>query len=101
MELAPTCSAEPAMVAEQVPLLSVQVPTVMPPALKVTEPLSAGEEPVEPVGFPPLTIAVSVVEALEAMVVGFADSEVLLVNAVFHLASRLVTLTEPRPVAMS
>jgi hypothetical protein len=86
---------------EQVPPLSVQEPTTVIPALKLTVPASAGGVSTYPVGVPPVTVAFNVVDCPEEMVVGLAVSAVLLVNAVFHLEIRLLTFNEPRPVTWS
>ena len=48
-----------------------------------------------------MTVAVSIVDWLDVMEFGLALSCVELLKAVFHLVIRFVTLTEPRPVAMS
>src|ERR1700691_6256687 len=101
MELAPDWSDDAGTEVEQVPPLSVQVPTTVAPALKVTVPVTAGGVSTYPVGVPPVTVPFSVVDWLELMEVGVAVSAVLLVNAVFQSAIRLLTLTEPMPVTWS
>ena len=101
MELAPDWSDDPGTEVEQVPALSVQLPTTVVPALKVAVPVSAGGVSTYPVGVPPVTVAVNSVDWLELMEVGLALSAVLLVNAVFQSAIRLLTLTVPIPVTWS
>ena len=101
MELAPIWSDDASTVALQVPLLSVQLPTTVVPALKVMVPVTAGGASTYPVGVPPVTVAVKSVDWMELMEVGLACSAVLLVNAVFQSAIRLATLTEPMPVTWS
>lgn len=48
-----------------------------------------------------MTVAFRVVDWAEVMEVGLALSVVVLLKAVFHLAIRFVTFTEPSPVAIS
>jgi len=100
-ELAPDWSADPATVSLQVPLLNVQLPSVVVPALKVAVPPSAGGVSTYPVGVLPVTVAVRFVDWLEVREVSDAESAVVLPKAVFHLVMRLFTFTEPRPVAES
>ena len=85
----------------QVPALSVQLPSEVVPALKLAVPVSAGGVSTYPVGVPPATVAVSSVDWLAVMEVGEAVSEVVLVNAVSQLMSRLWTFTVPMPVTWS
>jgi hypothetical protein len=85
----------------QVPAVSVQLPSEVVPALKLAVPVSAGGVSTYPVGAPPATVAVSSVDWLEVMEVGEAMSPVVLVNAVFHRVSRLLTFTVPMPVTWS
>lgn len=61
-ELAPGCSAVPATVNEQVPALKVQLPRETDPAAKLAVPVSAGGVSTNPVGVPPVTVAVSTVD---------------------------------------
>jgi len=76
MELEPLCSAEPLTCTVQLPPLSAQLPSAVDPAArKLTEPLAAGVVPV-------VTVAVSVVDWLDVIVVGAAVSVVLLVRVV-------------------
>jgi hypothetical protein len=101
MELAPACSADPRTKREQVPPLRVQLPRLMPPAAKPTVPASAGAAPLEPVGTPPFTVAVSLVDCADVRAVTEAPSVVVVVNALDQLVSRLVTFNVPIPVTSS
>jgi hypothetical protein len=101
IELAPTFSAVPATVTEQVPELSVQLPSAVDPETNATVPANAGISPVKPTGVPPATVAVSFVDAVVKMEVGDAAALVVLVNALSQLVIRLYTLTLPNPVARS
>jgi hypothetical protein len=101
IELGPKLNADPATETEQVPPLSVQLPTWVVPALKMMLPVSAGAGPVDPVGRPVVTVAFNVVDCAVVMLIGVAVSAVLEVKALLKLLIKLVTLTEPRPVAMS
>src|ERR1039458_9806033 len=101
VDLAQDGSDDAGTEVEQVPPLSVQLPTTVVPALKVAVPVSAGGVSTYPVGVPPVTVAVNSVDWLELMEVGLALSAVLLVNAVFQSGIGLLTLTVPMPVTWS
>jgi hypothetical protein len=100
-ELAPDWSADPGTDSMQAPALNVQLPSEVVPALKLAVPVSAGGVSTYPVGVPPVTVAVNSVDSLEVMEAGEARSPVVLVNAVFHMVSRLLTFTVPMPATWS
>jgi hypothetical protein len=80
-----------------VPALNVQLPSAVDPAAKLAVPVTAGGVSTYPVGVPPVTVAVNCVDWPEVIEVGEAFRAVVLVNAVFHLVSRLKTFTVPMP----
>ena len=99
--MGPSWSDDAGTEVEHVPPLRTQLPTTVVPAVKVTVPVTAGGAPTDPVGVPPVTVALNSVDWLEVMEVGLAESDVLLVNAVFQLLIRFAMLTEPMPVTWS